>query len=494
MLFNSWTFAIFLLVTFVCYHFLPWPRGSRAVWQIGLLTIASYVFYAWHTPWLVVILAFSTWINAHAALHLLDAGSSPASRRSWVFAVVVANLGFLAFFKYASLLVETFLPGSWWAHWGFDPTQIPLPVGISFYTFQGISLVIDLYRAGPKGIEGMEPPSGVDGRNRSLLKTAFFQAFFPQLVAGPIVKAHEFMHQIASKRFANIQWDLAVRNLIMGYFLKMVVADNLKEVTAALSYPTFVGMPGINLLLLLYGYSFQIFADFAGYSLIAIGLARLFGYRLPVNFNFPYLAHSITEFWRRWHISLSTWLKEYLYIPLGGNRKGAIRTYVNLITVMLLGGLWHGAAWSYMIWGGAHGLLLAIERLFSGGLGARFSAWRAGRWGLLVGLLQIFLTFNLISFLWLLFQLPDFSEVIAYLRELRAWHPGFAPQPIYAIMVFGFPVILYHVWGQFRGHVLPGSGNESRAMRWVVDLVYAVMLVLILTNSGSPGEFIYFQF
>jgi len=465
MLFNSWTFAVFLAVTFLCYHFLPWPKGSRVFWQIGLLTVASYVFYAWHTPWLVVILAISTWINAQTTLRLLDAQSSPATRRLWVIGAVVANLGFLAFFKYASLIIETFLPGSWWGQWGFDPTQIPLPVGISFYTFQGISLVIDIYRAGPGGIAGLAPPSDSKERKQLFLGTAFFKAFFPQLVAGPIVKAHEFMHQIASKRFASIQWDLAVRNLITGYFLKMVVADNLKEATAALSYPTFVGMPGINLLFLLYGYSFQIFADFAGYSLIAIGLARLFGYRLPVNFNFPYLSHSITEFWKRWHISLSTWLKEYLYFPLGGNRKGAFRTYVNLIVVMLLGGLWHGAA-----------------------------SWRAGRFGWLVGGLQIFVTFNLVSFLWLLFQLPDFSQVLVYLRELRAWHPGFAPQSIYAILVFGLPVILYHVWGHLRVRVISNVAHDSRTARWALDLVYAVMLFLILTNSGSPGEFIYFQF
>jgi alginate O-acetyltransferase complex protein AlgI len=494
MLFNSWTFAVFLAVTFLCYHFLPWPKGSRVFWQIGLLTVASYVFYAWHTPWLVVILAISTWINAQTTLHLLDAQSSPANRRLWLIGAVVANLGFLAFFKYASLLVETFLPGSWWAHWGFDPTQIPLPVGISFYTFQGISLVIDVYRAGSKGITGMTPPADAADRNQSLLSIAFFKAFFPQLVAGPIVKAHEFMYQIASKRFSDIQWDLAVRNLIAGYFLKMVVADNLKEATAALNYPTFVGMPGINLLLLLYGYSFQIFADFAGYSLIAIGLARLFGYRLPVNFNFPYLSHSITEFWKRWHISLSTWLKEYLYFPLGGNRKGACRTYVNLIVVMLLGGLWHGAAWSYMVWGGTHGLFLAIERFFSRGFGTKVASWRSGRMGWLVGCLQIFLTFNVVSFLWLLFQLSDFSQVLAYFRELRAWHPGFAPQSIYTILVFGLPVILYHVWGFYRDRMVTNAARDSRAARWALDLVYAVMLVLILTNSGSPGEFIYFQF
>jgi alginate O-acetyltransferase complex protein AlgI len=492
MLFNSWTFLVFVLVTFTGYYFMPWPKGSRLIYQIGLLTLASYVFYAWHTPWLVLILAASTWINAHVTVKLLSSGTT--NRGAWMAAAVIANLGVLAFFKYAALVVGTFLPESWWAHWGFDLTQIPLPVGISFFTFQGISLVVDVYRAGPKGISGMRPMLTSTGKAESFLHIAFFKAFFPQLVAGPIVKGHEFMYQIVTKRLAGVKWELAAKSLIMGYFFKMVVADNLKEATAALSYPTFVGMPGINMLLLLYGYSFRIFADFAGYSLIAIGLAHLFGYTLPVNFNYPYISRSITEFWRRWHISLSTWLKEYLYIPLGGNRKGTARTYVNLIIVMLLGGLWHGAAWSYMVWGGAHGLLLAIERLFNGLLGHRMTILRHTRWGWILGALQMFITFNIVSFLWLLFQLPNFREAIIYFQELLAWHPGFAPQSIYVILVFGLPVVLYHFWGYFRGKLCLIGQPTARSWRRCEDVAYACMLFLILTNSGSPGAFIYFQF
>jgi alginate O-acetyltransferase complex protein AlgI len=492
MLFNSWTFLVFLLVTFTGYYFLPWPKGNRLICQIGLLTLASYVFYAWHTPWLVIILAASTWVNAHVTLKLLSKGTP--HRGYWMAVAVIANLGVLAFFKYASLIVGTLLPQSWWSHWGFDLTQIPLPVGISFFTFQGISLVVDVYRAGPHGIPGMRPMLTSNGKAESFLHIAFFKAFFPQLVAGPIVKGHEFMYQIVAKRLAGIKWELAMKSLIMGYFFKMVVADNLKEATAALSYPTFVGMPGINMLLLLYGYSFRIFADFAGYSLIAIGLAHLFGYTLPVNFNYPYISRSITEFWRRWHISLSTWLKEYLYIPLGGNRKGLAQTYANLIIVMLLGGLWHGAAWSYMVWGGAHGLLLAIERLFNGVAGHRLTILRHTRLGWLLGAAQLFITFNIVSFLWLLFQLPNFNEAVLYFRELCAWHPGFAPQSIYVILLFGLPVVLYHFWGHFRAK-LPHHGQPAtRTWRWCEDAAYAAMLFLILTNSGSPGAFIYFQF
>jgi len=493
MLFNSWTFFAFLILTLVGYYVVPFSKDSRIVFQVGLLTVASYIFYAWHTPWLVVILATSTLVNAYATLRMLGT-IEPAIRKQWLITAVIINLGLLAFFKYAALFVRTFMPGSWWSHWGFDLTQIPLPVGISFFTFQGISLVVDVYRADARGIDGLAPPANRTEFRSTFLRTAFFKAFFPQLVAGPIVKAHEFMHQIALKSFANVQWALAVRSLVLGYFLKMVVGDNLKEATAALSYPTFIDMPGINLLLLLYAYSFRIFADFAGYSLIAIGLAHLFGYKLPTNFNYPYLSHSITEFWRRWHISLSTWLKEYLYFPLGGNRRGVLGTYGNLIIVMLLGGLWHGAAWSYMAWGGAHGLLLAAERLFNNSFGGHLATCRQGRFGWIIGAAQVFLTFNVVSLLWLLFQLPRMDQVILYLRELSSWKPGFTPQLAYVVFVFGLPVVLYHFWGRFRTQLQAVRSEWSSNLGVIEDLAYAVMLFLIVTNSGSPGEFIYFQF
>ncbi len=493
MLFNSWTFLLFLLITFAIYHGAPWPRAQRGLWQIAALTVASYVFYAWHTPWLAIVLAVSTGINCLVTLRLLDPSVSPPGRKSLVGIAVFANLAVLAFFKYASLLVATFLPQTWWSHWGFDLSQIPLPIGISFFTFQGISLVIDTYRAGSRGIEGLRPPSGPRETAGLALRMAFFKGFFPQLVAGPIVKAHEFMYQIGAKTLRDIDWDDAARKLILGYFLKMVVADNLKEVTAGLAYPAFVGRPGINLLFLLYGFSFQIFADFAGYSLIAMGLARLFGYRLPINFNFPYLAQSITEFWRRWHISLSTWLREYLYYPLGGNRKGPVRTYLNLIVVMLLGGLWHGAAWSYMVWGGAHGVLLAVERFF--GVRRRQDDVRTRRKNPLGVALRILVTFHIVSLLWLLFQLPRFDQALLFLRELMAFRSGFAPQPIFAVIFFGMPVVLYHLWAAARpGTWTPWQRRHPAPAGLTRNFIYAVLLVLILINSGSPGAFIYFQF
>jgi len=568
MLFNTWTFLGFLAITFTAYHFLPWPSRSRIWWQIGLLTVASYLFYAWHTPWLVIILAASTWINAYVTLRLVRPGSPPEERKKWVTFAIIANLAILIFFKYASLVVGTFLPRTWWSHWGFDLTQIPLPVGISFFTFQGISLVVDVYRnpsvvlsrgtdvlgskfdvrrsgrvnqelqsidqskverRESKGENGQSAFSvqkgtsvpisefvlrGSDGDNQApgtnneeqtpsslFFRVAFFKAFFPQLVAGPIVKAHEFMHQIGGKTLASVDWEDAIKKLILGFFLKMVVADNLREVTAGLHFPEFVGQSGPNLLFMLYAFSFQIFADFAGYSLIAMGLARLFGYQLPINFNFPYISQSITEFWRRWHISLSTWLREYLYIPLGGNRKGQIRTYANLIIVMLIGGLWHGAAWSFMIWGGAHGMCLALERLIGVKVeGRKVEKWKSGKVGRLIdGLLltvRIALIFNLVSILWLLFQLPDFKDALLYLKELAAWRTrGNSPQIFFAVAVFGLPVIAYHFWGLIRPRYWnPFASRDQWISARMINAVYAILLFLIVTNSGNPGAFIYFQF
>jgi alginate O-acetyltransferase complex protein AlgI len=529
MLFNTWTFVVFLAVTFTAYHFLSWPERQRIWWQIALLTVASYVFYAWHTPWLVIILAASTWINAYVTLKLVPAGAPPEERKRWVTFAIVANLGVLIFFKYASLVVGTFLSCSWWSHWGFDLTQIPLPVGISFFTFQGISLVVDVYRkpsvvlthrTDVRGSEFVVHRSdsetqvpetrneALETQNQGLstknyeqspaglfFRVAFFKAFFPQLVAGPIVKAHEFMHQIGGKTFASIDWEDAVKKLILGFFLKMVVADNLRESTAGLHYPEFVGGSGLNLLFMLYGFSFQIFADFAGYSLIAIGLARLFGYQLPINFSFPYISQSITEFWRRWHISLSTWLREYLYIPLGGNRKGSLRMYFNLILVMLLGGLWHGAAWSFMVWGGAHGVCLALERFF--GVKGTNEGHRDFRFSdVIISAFRIFLIFNLVSFLWLLFQLSDFKDAVLYLKELAAWKTkGNSPQIFYAVAVFGLPVIAYHLWGLLRPRYWKpfAIANPLLSTR-LINAVYAILLFLIVTNSGNPGAFIYFQF
>jgi alginate O-acetyltransferase complex protein AlgI len=262
----------------------------------------------------------------------------------------------------------------------------------------------------------------------------------------------------------------------------MVVADNLQQQTFWIAFPYFLNFPAANLAGFLFGYSMQIFADFAGYSLIALGLAALFGYRLPVNFDFPYISQSVSEFWRRWHISLSSWLKDYLYIPLGGNRKGTARTYFNLLAVMFLGGLWHGAALSYAVWGTCHGLALALERAFRNASGPRPAPWA-------LQVLRVGLVFGFVTLAWLLFKLPNFSEVLAYLQAMAVTNRSMPAIDLYLLVIglFSFPVVLYHAAYQWRAALAPFLARAS-------PLLYAVMLAAIFLNSGPSNAFIYFQF
>ena len=326
------------------------------------------------------------------------------------------------------------------------------------------------------------------------LDTTFFIAFFPQLVAGPIVKAHDFIPQIGTKYFKEIDWEAVFRILIIGYFLKMVIADNLKDHTYWIEYPYYEGLNSFTLIVLLFGYSMQIFADFAGYSLIAIGVAKLFGYALADNFNYPYISKSITEFWRRWHISLSSFLREYLYIPLGGNRKGKVRTYINLMIVMFLGGLWHGAAWSYAVWGSFHGVALAIERLFKGKINIPNNFWTDS--------IRMFLTFFFVSFAWLLFKLPDFTYAVGYVQAISGnWDQtinNVSAAAMVLIFVYATPVVLYHFYYLYNQRQLEKEKISINTSGWsfakVEYIAFGVLLFAIITNSGSAGDFIYFQF
>nr|WP_242927468.1 MBOAT family O-acyltransferase [Pontibacter vulgaris] len=399
-------------------------------------------------------------------------------RRLIAAAGVIANLGILAFFKYSPLFASTVFSGSNDNLSNFLLT-IPLPVGISFYTFQGISLVLDTYKEDKR--ESIVPK----GFMEHFRNTIFFISFFPQLVAGPIVKAYDFIPQIAVKTLKDINWEYCFRCLVVGYFLKMVVADNLKDQTFWIAYPYFERYASITLIVMLLGYSMQIFADFAGYSLIALGVAGLFGYRLMDNFNFPYISRSFSEFWRRWHISLSSFLKEYLYVPLGGNRKGAFRTYLNLMIVMFLGGLWHGAAWSYAVWGTFHGVALALERF----LGSKIKLPDTG----LIRFVQMVLVFSFVTLAWLLFKLPDFSYAVLYFKALFTnWH--IAPGSLgYAIMgytiLYSLPVVLYHLHYLYAQKL-----TVAFVIRKTEVALYAVMLFMLAVNSGTANEFIYFQF
>lgn len=480
MLFASWPFVILVVITFVVFYRLRTRRDQTAV-----LIAASGVFYGYGQPNLLILLFGSALLNGLTS-HLVQRAREPRMRVAYAFLGVSLNLAILAIFKYGGLLAATLShqlgTSSSVVDWLIG---LPLPIGISFYTFQGISLVVDEYRRaiGAASFEDVQELAAP--LPRLMADTLLFITLFPQLVAGPILKAHDFFPQIKFKRLRDVNFGYVFKALILGYFLKLVIADNLAEHTIWMRYPYSLTQSSAILLMLLVGYSAQIFSDFAGYSLIAQGVAALFGYQLFDNFNFPYIASSFSDFWRRWHISLSSWLREYLYVPLGGNRQGSARTIMNLIIVMGLGGMWHGAAWRYGMWGLLHGLALGIERLvirnarnppgcqlntvFSRGLSALGVFW-------------------FVSFAWLFFVLPSLQEVGGFLHALGrnggvavGWWLGLV------LSLYIAPVALYHVMG---GVPVIRKNLPS----WLVEAAYGAMLVGIVFNHGKPTPFIYFQF
>ncbi|MEQ6121911.1 MBOAT family O-acyltransferase [Reichenbachiella sp. MALMAid0571] len=419
----------------------------------------------------MLLLIFSVAINIISSY--LVGISTNQTRKKWCAILgVTINLITLAFFKYSGLIAITFFNS---ADTLFDfLNTIPLPIGISFFTFQGISLVVDTYRDELTTEEKNKFP-------KYGLNVALFISFFPQLIAGPIVKAHDFIPQIKTKTRKDIHWEDVIKYLILGYFLKSFVADNLKDYTYWIAYPFFETKSSITLIFMLFGYSMQIFSDFAGYSLIAIGIAGLFGYQLKQNFNFPYIAQSFSDFWKRWHISLSSFLKEYLYFPLGGNRKGKVRTYINLLLTMILGGLWHGAAWSYAVWGLFHGILLATERLLQDLVHIRNNH--------ILKTVKFSVVFIMVSIGWLLFKLPEFSDAVKYIYSIihnTELNPDYSN--ITYIIIYSTPIIVYHISYLLR------STNSYNKVKKYSYLAYGFMLFLILTNSGTSQEFIYFQF
>jgi len=476
-LFTSLEFAILVAVTFFLFYLV---RGVAL--QVGILLIASIIFYAISSPWLTSLLLSSAIFTSWTSHQIWTAKT--ARKKRWVAAFgIVANLTVLAFFKYAGLLAESFenLLGQSFsaAEWII---MIPLPIGISFYTFQGISMLVDSFRESQNLESRVQSHQSKSTLQKSIYHGVFFIIFFPQLVAGPVVKAKDFLPQIVAKVASQIEWKFVFHSLVVGYFLKLVIANNLQNQTFWIEFPYIVGMSAERAWILLIGYSCQIFADFAGYSLIAIGIAALFGYRLPQNFNFPYLSASIAEFWRRWHISLSSWLKDYLYIPLGGNRKGALWTYLNLLIVMTLGGLWHGAAWSYLIWGGYHGLLLAIERM------TRLSSPKNKN---LVDLGTLWMRFGIVFLLvslgWSFFKLPYISHASLFISQaFTAWEGRIVQKKEFIVVtLYCLPVFIYHLNSKIQ---------LTRKVPQFIPVAYGVMIYAIVVNSSPADAFIYFQF
>ena len=460
MLFPTVTFAVFFSIVLPVSWLLM--RHQRA-WRIFILA-ASYVFYGWWDWRFVFLLIASTVVNHVLALAIYRA-RAPQARRGLLTLAVGFDLGLLAYFKYAGFFassVDNVLGTSWLV-------TVVLPVGISFYTFMAISYVVDTYR-------GELVPA-------SFARFAVFQAFFPHLVAGPIVRASELLPQLESPRDSRkVNTARAFMLIVFGLFLKVVIANHLAshivdEVFAAPNRHS-----SLEVLVAVYAYAVQIFADFCGYTNIAIGVALLLGFKFPQNFDGPYTAVSLQDFWRRWHMTLSRWLRDYLYIPLGGSRKGRLTTYRNLMLTMLLGGLWHGAAWTFVVWGGIHGVGLCIERA----LGHRPETTRARWFGRI-------LTFHVVCFAWIFFRADSFQRAGQVLERLfTAWGQ---PSPLVTTSVV--LAILVGIVGQYiRPGVLGGVLAGFQRMPVVAQAACVAVCLTVINTLGPEGvaPFIYFRF
>jgi len=393
--FNSFEYFIFFIIVFL----FNWALFKTNKLRIGFLLIASWYFYASNNGWLLALLLASTAIDFVVGIVIED---SPNKRKLALFISLLSNLGILGFFKYGNFFIDNFASASNTLGLGINTSvlEIMLPVGISFYTFQSMSYSIDVYHAKLKA-------------ERSFINFAFFVSFFPQLVAGPIVRARYFIHQIPHKPRLTLHGFEATLFLIAsGLIKKIVLADTLGDyANVAFSNPT--EAHAIIAWLGLFAFTFQIYFDFSGYTDIAIGCARFLGSRLPPNFRRPYVAVSFSEFWRRWHISLSFCLRDYLYKPLGGNKNGKIATYKNLILVMLLGGLWHGAAWTFVVWGGLHGLFLSIERLTGQGFHKKDLIGKP-----IERTTRTFIIFFFCALAWLPFRADNFESLLELIEAL----------------------------------------------------------------------------
>jgi D-alanyl-lipoteichoic acid acyltransferase DltB (MBOAT superfamily) len=474
MAFNSYTFIIFFgLVLFL--HYLPFGWRSK---KINLL-LASYIFYAAYNPPCVLLLLLCTLTDWFSARRIHDAETKKGKNLFLLLSLAI-NLGMLAFFKYSNFFIENFIHLLRLLDIHFQPLKpdIILPLGISFFTFQSLTYTIDIYRNNEKPWP-------------SFLDYALFVTFFPKLVNGPITRAFDFLKQCDTPRkmiSSTMAWGLFL--LLLGLFEKIVVADGLlgpvtDEVFGSSAAPNFISAWTGAL-----AFTGQIFFDFAGYSSCAIGVALCLGFELPLNFKFPYAAIGFSDFWRRWHISLSSWLRDYLYISLGGNRIGKIRTDINIMVTMLLGGLWHGASWTFVVWGGLHGLYQIIERFLKDHVPAS-PLWKTLPFRIS---LAVF-TFLMVNFTWVFFRAETFSQAFTILISMFALDssPGqFSIESIYVSMTLLILVATFVVHWFMRDQSL--KDVIDNLPWWTRSLLIASMIIAIVVCSGDDRSFIYFQF
>lgn len=497
MLFPTLEFALFFIIVFA----LNYQFVAQATLRKAMLLVASYVFYAWWDWRFTSLLAGSSLLNYLAGLAVVRAEGRPILRRIIIGLAIAANLGVLAFFKYFDFFLGNLAVAlrSVGLERDLPLLQIILPVGISFFTFQGISYVVDVARK--------EIPAA-----RSPLDLFLYISFFPQLVAGPIVRASHFLPQLAQRpQLSRARLGFGLALIISGLFKKMVIANYLASVIVDDAFFDPSARGGVDLLMGVYGYAIQIYCDFSGYSDIGIGVAALLGFHFHANFNQPYRASSLQDFWRRWHISLSQWLRDYLYKPLGGSRGGPWLTYRNLFITMLLGGLWHGASWTFVTWGLIHGVMLGVERAVRGWLkpaprplpaGAgvpdddRARAARPpdsiGGGGLFGHLLAVLFTFHVVCLAWIFFRAPSFDIALTYLEGLTRIEAPVELTTPFVLVLLGCGFIM-QVLPERSARVM--GGLIGRLGPWGLGLFVGLGVFMIeVIGPEGVAPFIYFRF
>ncbi|MEF2146456.1 MAG: MBOAT family O-acyltransferase [Desulfovibrionaceae bacterium] len=459
MLFNSFEYIVFFLIILVVF----WVLRKKANLRVLFLLAASLYFYASNNSWFILLIILSTLIDYTAGLQI-STSSSPRIKKYWLVGSLFANLSILAYFKYCNFFIDSFSAGLAYLGISISPhnMDIFLPVGISFYTFQSMSYTIDVYRA-------------TIPAERSLVRFACYIAFFPQLVAGPIVRASELLPQFSRPpQLSTTEMDQALYRIFLGLTKKIIFADFLAQfVDGPFTHPA--GASGFEAWIALFAFTFQIYFDFSGYTDIAIGSARLLGFQLPENFNAPYVAHSFSDFWRRWHMTLSSWFRDYIYIPLGGNRHNV---YINLFATLSLCGLWHGAAWTFVLWGAVHGVLLCLERALG--------------WNRRSGLARQLWMFPLIALSWIPFRAESLPAAQAFLAALL--RPTLPP-----VISLGMVASLCLVVGAW---ILQLLGERLKIDLWFLELPLpvrglvfgALWSLIVVFNSSGETPFIYFQF
>ncbi|MFN0058327.1 MAG: MBOAT family O-acyltransferase [Planctomycetota bacterium] len=465
MLFNQIEFFVLFAAALACLLSIK-SHGA----QKNCLLVASIYFYGYWDWRFLSLLLFST-VFDYSAGRVLGRVTTPRTRRTIIVLSLIVNLGVLGFFKYFNFFVESLRAVVEPFGWQLGTLEIILPVGISFYTFQSLSYTLDVYR------QKIEPC-------KSLRDFALYIAFFPQLVAGPIVRAADFLPQLKTPR--TLSWEKAYSGyslFVIGLFKKTIIADRLAPFVDEV-FNNAGAYDAVTTWLAVVAYALQIYCDFSGYSDMAIGAARVIGYELTLNFNLPYIAHSIDNFWHRWHISLSTWLRDYLYIPLGGSRRGRVRTYVNLLLTMLLGGLWHGASWMFVLWGAIHGLALAVTRFIVSHPSFPATTGRAGK------LCGWAITMLVVLVAWVFFRASSMETALLMLRQMFAPQDGFswvAPYPLFAIAMMAV-IHIVHALGRERWLRL-----EANTV-WGPTVLFSMILLVVNFYPRGFTPFIYFQF